>query len=128
LLHAKTEEEVGAVFEFAHSYHEEFKGIASLILKVVGDPHFPKTRDARINFLADSLAAREEVSPRRSRDICGRERASQKRLHKHHIIRHEYYIECSCGYKGPARDNACKRCGAAIPPSIGGGPLAWLGP
>ena len=27
-------------------------------------------------------------------------------------------IECSCGYQGPARDNACRKCGAEIPLSF----------
>jgi hypothetical protein len=114
LLEARTAEDVLAAFEFSRTYYEEFKGIATLILRIVHDPHLPKTRSARINFMADSLAARGSVSSRRSRDICGRERARLKREQEHHIIRHEYYIECSCGYKGPARDNACRKCGARI--------------
>jgi len=124
LLQAKTEDDVRAIFDFSHSYQEEFKGITVLILTVVHDSDFPKTRGARINFMADSLAARGSVSPRRSRDICGRERAKLKREQEHHIIRHEYYVECSCGYKGPARDNACRKCGAKIPASLGG---VWMG-
>jgi len=120
LLQAKTEEEVQEAFRFSQPHYERFKGIGALILRVVHDPDFPKTRGARITFMADSLAALGSVSPRRSRDICGRERAKRKREEEHHIIRHEYYIECSCGYKGPARDNACRKCEAKIPPSLGG--------
>jgi len=30
---------------------------------------------------------------------------------KHKIIRQEYYIECTCGYEGPAKDGACQGCG-----------------
>jgi hypothetical protein len=67
---------------------------------------------ARINFLADSLAALGVVVPRRSRDICAAERAKAKR--EHHVIRYEFYVECSCGYKGPSKDHACRRCGAKI--------------
>jgi hypothetical protein len=125
LSQAKSVEDVLKAFEFSSSFQQEFKGIAPLIQRVFGDPDFPKTREARINFVADSLAARGHVSPRRSRDICGRERAKEKRLRKHRIIRHEYYIECSCGYKGPARDNACRKCGAQIPISLAG---TWLAP
>jgi hypothetical protein len=36
---------------------------------------------------------------------------------KHVIVRREYYIECSCGYKGPALDGACRDCGT--------GELSW---
>jgi hypothetical protein len=47
------------------------------------------------------------VTPRRSREICAEERAKIR----HVIVRREYYIECSCGYEGPARDGACRNCG-----------------
>jgi hypothetical protein len=122
LLKASTEDDIVAAFQ-GTPHHDEFKGISALLLKAARDPHFPNDRGARINFLADSLAARGMVSLRRSRDICGRERAREKREQKHHIIRHEYYVECSCSYKGPARDNACPECGAKIPPSFGG--VSW---
>ncbi len=52
----------------------------------------PLRREAQINFLADSLAGRGLVSPRRSRDICAQERATEKRRHR--IIRQEFYVEC----------------------------------
>jgi hypothetical protein len=114
LLKADTEEEVLQVFELL-AYKEEFKHIASLILKVLRESDFPKRdKEARINFLADSLAARGAVTPRTSRDICARERAKERKRSIHTILRHEYYVECSCGYKGPARDNACRKCGAEI--------------
>lgn len=97
------------------AYKDEFKHISSFLLSVVHDPDFPKRdREARINFLADSLAARGAVTPRTSRDICAKERAKQRSKAQHRILRHEYYVECSCGYKGPARDNACRKCGAEI--------------
>src|SRR5437867_6072956 len=66
----------------------------------------------QINFLADSLAGTGIVSPRRSRDICAAERAKEKRTHR--IIRFEFYVECSCGYKGPSENHACRKCGATI--------------
>jgi hypothetical protein len=72
------------------------------------DDRFPKVRSkAQIDFLADSLAASGLVTPRRSREICAQERAKVR----HVIVRREYYIECTCGYKGPARDGACDKCG-----------------
>ena len=120
LLEAKTEDDVQTIVKPWPTVYQEFKGITALVLKAIHDPHLPQTRDARINFLADSLAARGSISFRRSRDICGRERARLKREREHRIIRREYYIECSCGYKGPARDNSCRKCGAKIPPSLGG--------
>jgi hypothetical protein len=118
LLKANTEEEVLQVFE-PLAYKEEFKHIASLILKVLREPDFPKRdKEARINFLADSLAARGVVTPRTSRDICARERAEERKRSAHRILRHEYYVECSCGYKGPALDKACRKCGAEIGSSL----------
>ena len=136
LLQARTEEEIiRALTENAGSYAREFvPALAPLILQVLRDRRFPK-RDPkprkgtvkprkpkpnpRIVFLADSLAGRGSISPRRSRDVCARERAKEHAKPKHRILRWEYYIECSCGYKGPARDSACRRCGAQIPPSLG---------
>ena len=87
---------------------------ADLILKVVRDPKFPKRqREAQINFLADSIAAYGVVTPRSSRDICERERARIKAIH--HILSYEFYIACSCGYKGHSRNHACPKCEAQIP-------------
>ena len=54
--------------------------------------------EAQIQFLGDSLEAQGKVTPRRSCEIC----ASERNKVKHVIVRKEYYIECSCGYKGPA--------------------------
>jgi hypothetical protein len=90
----------------------QFVPSALAILKMVKDPRFPKREQARINYLADSLAARGVVTVRRSRDICARERLKQKRTH--HILRAEFYVECSCGYRGPSLDHACLKCGAPI--------------
>jgi len=108
LLQAESEEDVIKAFELEAHYKSEFAPIAALILKVLREKKFPKTKEAQINFLADSLAGREWISPRRSRDICEVER--KKPIH--HIIRQDFYIECTCGYEGPAYKNACPKCGA----------------
>lgn len=117
LLRAQTEEDVVKAFDLAGQYWRNEFGpgrIPSLILTILCDRKFPrKRRQQQINFLADSLAAWGVVSPRRSRDICEQERRREKKAH--HIIRREFYIECSCGYEGPAKNNACRNCGAEIP-------------
>ena len=98
-------------------WRNEFGRIPSVILRSLRDPKFPKKRrQQQINFLADSMAAWGTLSPRRSRDVCEQERRkeNQERM-GHHIIRREFYVECSCGYQGPAINNACRSCGAKIP-------------
>jgi len=116
LLAAQTVEEVVAAFEtHCQPYAQHFvPSQASDVLVLVRDRHFPKDSDARINYIADSLGGRPNVTFRSSRDICGRERAKQRLKSPHRILRKEFYVECSCGYKGPARDNACRKCGAEI--------------
>jgi hypothetical protein len=81
---------------------------SELIFQILHDPKFPRLRTkAQVHFLADSLGASGSVTPRRSREICAEERAKVR----HVIVRREYYIECTCGYEGPARDGACPVCG-----------------
>ncbi len=81
-----------------------------LMLKILRDRRFPQVRtEAQIQFLADSLGAQGIVTPRRSREICAKERNKVK----HVILRREFYIECSCGYNGPALDGTCRDCGTA---------------
>ena len=114
LLNAQTEEDVIGAFQ-GTPYGAEFAPLASLVLSVLREKDFPKKRrEAQTIFLAESLAARGEVTLRSSRDICARERQREQAKSRHHIIRHEFYVECSCGYKGPARDNACCKCRAEI--------------
>ena len=86
--------------------------MANLIFRVLRDPKFPKRREAQINFVADSLAGLGFVTPRRSRDICQEERTKEKRAHR--ILRYEFYVECSCGFKGRSQNHACQKCGAGI--------------
>jgi hypothetical protein len=109
LLGAKTEEKVIRAFAPWPSHQREFEPIASVVLKVLREPKFPKRRKTQINFLADSLAGWGWISPRRSRDICERERSKIKK--EHCIIRQDFYIECTCRYKGPALYGKCPKCG-----------------
>jgi hypothetical protein len=120
LEQAQTEEDVIRAFdERASMYAREFMpALAGLVLEVLRSRRFPERREPQINFLADSLAGRGWVRPRRARDICTRERAKEHPKSTHKIIRKEFYIECGCGYKGPAHDNACRKCHAEIPLSL----------
>lgn len=115
LARVETEEEVDRAFkEQAGTYYNRSEiWSTSLTLRILRDPKFPKLRDAQVNFFADSLAGLGEVSPRYSRDICAKDRTEQKRAH--HIICFEFYIECSCKFKGHSRDHACPKCGAKVP-------------
>ena len=83
-----------------------------MIPHIVRERAFPKTRAAQVKFLADSLAGWGEISPRRSRDLCAEARASAARETR--ILRYEFYVVCSCGYKGPSLNHACQRCGAQV--------------
>jgi hypothetical protein len=114
---ARSEDEVANAFNLAVRGGTEFQPHSAIILKVILDPNFPKLRNARINFLADSCAGLGIVSPRRSRDICAAERKRMKGEHR--ILQWEYYIVCSCGYRGHSVSHACARCGAAIPSELG---------
>jgi hypothetical protein len=120
LSRARSDDEITKAFqEGASPYATQFvPAFSALILEVLREKAFPKRRQPQVNFLADSVAAQGAVRPRRSRDICAAERAKAQRAH--HIIRCEYYVECSCGYEGPAKDRACRKCGATIPPSLFG--------
>jgi hypothetical protein len=130
LLAAQTEGEVTAAFEnYGRPYAEEYvPRLVRDILALIRDPSFPKRAKARIGFLADSLAGRPSVEFRTSRDICVKERAKQRARSPHKIIRKEFYIECECGYQGPALDDACRKCSAGIPitlRSVWGGPESF---
>jgi hypothetical protein len=116
LLKARTEDDLTQVLDSAPSEAQnEFNALIPLILSVSRAKTFPKRRTAQVDYLADSLAGRGRVTPRRARDICSRERSRARARSRRRIIRKEFYVECSCGYKGPARDDACRTCGAEIP-------------
>ena len=119
LLASKTVEDVEGAFQTRGlSIQNEVRPLFPLILQVLRERTFPKKPETQLDFLADSIAARGDVAPRTSRDICEKERTRLRRRSPHKILRHEYYIECSCGYKGAARDNACRKCGAEIELSL----------
>lgn len=114
LLPAKTEDDVNKAFnQFGKPYAGDFvPKLSSDILLLLRDEDFPQRTIPQIKFLARSLAGRPALSFRRSRDICEIEAIREKRKSPHRILRREYFIECSCGYKGPALDNDCPECGA----------------
>jgi len=116
ILAATNEDELRKVLDAAPNYVQgQLAGSMPLILSILKERTFPKTTPAQLDYLADSLAGSGRVSSRSSRDICGRERARQRQKSPHTILRKEFYVECSCGYKGPALDDACRKCGAEIP-------------
>jgi hypothetical protein len=112
LLAAESPDDVAKAFQSALPGNNEFPPYSEVIFRTLKEPNFPKRKKARVNFLADSSAALGTVSPRRSRDICAEERAAD--VQRHQILRYEYWIECSCGYKGISRGHSCKKCGAEI--------------
>jgi hypothetical protein len=83
-----------------------------LVLKILSERQFPKTQAAQIKFLATSVAGWGEISARRSRDVAQSER--KKRRAQHRILRYEFYVECTCGYRGPSMNHACRECAAPI--------------
>ncbi len=113
LVAAETEQEVAnALRSVPLGYPHELSRLAPLMLKVRKDPRFPKRKKAQISFLADSIAGGGAVTPRRSRDICAEQRAADAK--RHVILRYEYWIACSCGYKGCSENHSCKKCGAVL--------------
>jgi hypothetical protein len=116
LSKVQNEEDVARAFQQSgNPYDREFVPLAGFVLPVLRETRFPKRRAARIGFLADSLAGAGSVTPRRSRDVCAEWRARDKEAQKaYHIIRYEFLVECSCGYKGRSQNHACVKCGARI--------------
>jgi hypothetical protein len=107
---ARTDVDLELAFKRVLSFYVEnkFRPRFALMLRIVGEPQFPKgSQKAQIRFLADSLGGDGVVSPRRSRDICLKVRIQPE----NEIIRREYYIECTCGYDGPALHGGCPACG-----------------
>jgi len=111
LLTARSPEGIAeAIEQHAPDLSASLAPFPGLMLSILQDRRFPGVRkEAQIQFLADSMGGQGLITPRRSREICARERNKVR----HVILRREFYIECSCGYKGPALDNACPDCGTA---------------
>jgi hypothetical protein len=85
------------------------------LLTVVRERTFPKARrKAQIRFLAKSCATFGDTTPRRSRDLCEEANRLEQNKAKGQIIRQEFYVECTCGYSGPACDGGCPSCGARL--------------
>lgn len=125
LSNAHSEGEVTKAFQDGASPYDQYfvPSLAALTLQVLQESTSPKRPKPLQRFLADSLAGVGVVTPRRSRDICAKERA--KRKSAHHILRYEYYVECSCGYGGRSKDHACPKCGAEILFPVGIGSLTF---
>ena len=111
LLAAESVEDVEKAFDLMDEiYRGKFLYKPDLLLNCVRDKKFPKQdRNAQELFIAESLAGEGRVTIRRSRDICQEDRAERKRQGT--IICREFYIECTCGYRGPAARGGCPNCG-----------------
>ncbi len=109
LLKTTSEAKVVEAFEAKAPQHaQEFvPASVGLIFEVVHHPKFPKRRKPQINYLADSLAALGKVRPKRSREIVAQELARERARLKHRVLRREFFIECTCGYQGPAYKGKC---------------------
>ena len=115
LLAVDSEEELAKILEVVD---DRLRGSLlhkpGMLRQIIMDKKFPTlNRDAQEQFLADSLAALGQVSIRRSRDIIQENRSALNKQGT--ILRREFYIECSCGYTGPALNDACPRCRAEVP-------------
>lgn len=108
---AKTEEESASAFERVPSpYRERLNLWLAAIPEWAQEGKFPKTNlERKMRHLADSVAAEGFLTPRRCRDVCLEERKRQAQLGM--ILRREFYIECTCSYRGPAKGGGCPQCG-----------------
>jgi hypothetical protein len=108
---SRTEEEAASAFErVPPRYRERLNLWLAAIPEWALEGKFPSTNlERKMRHLADSVAAEGVLSPRRCRDVCLEERKRQGRLGM--IFRREFYIECTCGYRGPAQGGGCPQCG-----------------
>jgi hypothetical protein len=108
---AKTEKEAASAFERLPSPHRERLNLwLPAIPEWAQEGKFPKTNlERKMRHLADSIAAEGFLTPRRCRDVCLEERKRQEKIGM--IFRREFYIECTCGYRGPAKGGGCPQCG-----------------
>jgi hypothetical protein len=116
LLKCSNAQDVSTVYEnYAQPYAQEFvPRLAADILELIQDSKFPQRAKAQVGFIAESLAGRPSLSLRTSRDVCAKMRAAERAKSPYRIIRKEFYVVCECGYKGPAENDACRKCGAQI--------------
>ena len=114
---ARTEAEAeAAIARVPPFYREILKDRLAAILMWVREGKFPKKNlERKMRHLADSVARDVLLSPRRSRDICHEYRKRPVSTKVGMILCREYYIECTCGYRGPASRGACARCGTRKP-------------
>jgi hypothetical protein len=114
MLKANSDEDLAWVLkDVCPRARERFFYKSELLLAALKDIQFPKQdREAQEQFIADSLAAEGRVSIRTSRDLVQADRSARKKRGK--IVRREFYIECSCGFQGPAYRDACPDCGAQV--------------
>jgi hypothetical protein len=122
LMSCQRAEDVTEAFQkHAQPYAEEFvPRLTSDIFELMRGAKFPQRANAQIKYIAESVAGRPNVTFRTSRDVCAKLRAEEGAKSPHRIIRKEFYVECECGYKGPAKNDACQKCGAQIPLSLEG--------
>jgi hypothetical protein len=108
---AKTEEEAATAIErVPPPYRERLNFWLAAIPEWALEGKFPKTNlERKMRHLADSVAAEGFLTPRRCRDVCLEERKRQAQLGM--ILRREFYIECTCSYRGPAKRDGCPQCG-----------------
>jgi hypothetical protein len=108
---SKTEKEAATAIErVPPPYRERLNFWLAAIPEWAQEGKFPKTNlERKMRHLADSVAAEGFLTPRRCRDVCLEERKRQAQLGM--ILRREFYIECSCGYQGPAKGGGCRQCG-----------------
>jgi hypothetical protein len=114
---ARTKSEAeSAIARVPPFYREILRDRLAAILKWVREGKFPKKNlERKMLHLADSIGGDVLLSPRRSRDICYEYRKRPVSKQVGMILCREYYIECTCGYRGPANRGACARCGTRKP-------------
>jgi hypothetical protein len=97
-------------------YREILRDRLHAILMWVREGKFPrKNLERKMRHLADSIGGDVLISPRRSRDICGEYRKRPVSEQVGMLRCREFYVECTCGYQGPANRGACARCGTRKP-------------
>jgi hypothetical protein len=114
---ARTEAEAeSAIARVPPFYREILRDRLDAILMWVREGKFPKKNlERKMRHLADSIGGDTLISPRRSRDICYEYRKRPVSKQVGMLLCREFYVECTCGYRGPASRGACARCGTRKP-------------